>query len=159
MKKNIYFVADLFESDLAGGAEIVNEHLIHLLANKGYIVEKTYSRVLTCTMVKAMREVPIIIGSFVSMREDVKRELATGDYNYIIYEHDHKYLPSRNPGEYKDYIVPSNIIVNRGLYENADLVLCQSTHHQEIINKNNLSIEVWDDTSFKNQVGFVYKKK
>ncbi len=140
MKKNIYFVADLFESDLAGGAEIVNEHLIHLLANKGYIVEKTYSRVLTCTMVKAMREVPIIIGSFVSMREDVKRELATGDYNYIIYEHDHKYLPSRNPGEYKDYIVPSNIIVNRGLYENADLVLCQSTHHQEIINKNlNLS--------------------
>ena len=26
--------------------------------------------------------------------------------NYIIYEHDHKYLPTRNPSDYKDFLAP-----------------------------------------------------
>lgn len=47
-------------------------------------------------------------------------------------------------------------------YKNGKILdkdYCFTRDYKEIINKNNLSIEVWDDTSFKNQVGFVYKKK
>ena len=76
--------------------------------------------------------------------------------NYIIYEHDHKYLKSRNPAVYKDFLAPEGAIVNRDFYNNAKAVLCQSQFHMEIIKKNidllnlvNLSGNLWSVSALK----------
>ena len=55
---------------------------------------------------------------------------------YIIYEHDHKYLKSRNPATYPDFLAPQKEIVNKQFYQNAVATLCQSNFHRDIVYKN-----------------------
>ena len=40
----------------------------------------------------------------------------TKNLNYVIYEHDHKYLDTRNPAVYKNFIAPKESIVNLSEY-------------------------------------------
>ena len=55
---------------------------------------------------------------------------------YIIYEHDHKYLQTRDPSVFEDFRAPESAIINRKFYKNAAAVLCQSNLHTEIVRKN-----------------------
>ena len=50
------------------------------------------------------------------MSQEVKDEFSKGDYKFIIYEHDHKYLRSRNPAQYVNYQAPQSEIVNKQFY-------------------------------------------
>ena len=165
MNKEVFFIADLYESDLNGGAELVNEQAIRLLSQDGYHVSKFYARLATVDLVRSIKSHPIILGSFITLREDVKRELSSGDYNYIIYEHDHKYLPERNPALFENYQAPPNAIVNLDLYKNATRVLCQSEYHKDIVDRNlelsntvNLGSSLWSQ-EFLEHVGKINIKK
>jgi hypothetical protein len=85
--------------------------------------------------------------------EENKREIQ--NKNYIIYEHDHKYLRNRNPGAYRGYRAPKEHIINREFYENTKAVLCQSSFHTKILKENleidnvvNLSGNLWSEEHF-----------
>ena len=56
--------------------------------------------------------------------------------NYIIYEHDHKYVRNRNPAQYENFEVPESELVNQKFYQNAKAILCQSDFHANIVRKN-----------------------
>ena len=165
MKKKIIFIADFYKEQVPnGGAECVNENLINILKDKGYGVQKEKSTTLSLSTLKKNKHFPIIVGNFYLLSEKIKQELIKENYNYIIYEHDHKYAPERNPGKYKDFLVPDNIITNKLFYENSSKVICQCKHHQEIVEKNlkidnilNLGYSLWSqefsDNPIKNQHG------
>ena len=58
------------------------------------------------------------------------------DKQYIIYEHDHKYLTTRNPSVFPNFKAPKEAIINYEFYKEAIAVLCQSNFHKEIVEKN-----------------------
>ena len=72
--------------------------------------------------------------------------------NYVLYEHDHKYLVTRNPAEFKDFKAPVDLLVNEDLYKNALGVFCQSQVHKKAILANmdldnviNLGSSLWSE--------------
>ena len=72
----------------------------------------------------------------------------------MIYEHDHKYLTTRNPGDFEDFKAPAEAIINIDFYKNAQAVLCQSKFHMDIVKLNtglenlvNLSGNMWSKSS------------
>ena len=75
-----------------------------------------------------------IVGNFIGLSPESKEVLK--NKNYVIYEHDHKYLRSRNPANYNNVTAPAAELVNVEFYKHAHLVLCQSDFHQSIVERN-----------------------
>jgi len=127
----IGFVSDFFLSDgVIGGAELVNDCLIHHLRNRGHLVDVYRSHEFKV----ADNYDFFIVSNFVNMPEEVKTAL--GSKSYIIYEHDHKYLKNRNPSVFANFKAPPHMIVNEGFYRAAKAVFCQSGIHAEVVRKN-----------------------
>jgi len=89
------------------------------------------------------------------------------DMDYVIYEHDHKYLKSRNPATYRDFKAPPSELINYSLYKNASAVFCQSKFHKDIVQKNldidnviNVGGNLWSEQSLNviEQVSKLEKK-
>jgi hypothetical protein len=129
---DILFIADFFADQISGGGEINNDVLIHKLQCQGYSIRRINSHQVNCFDLTHPKN--IIVSNFVNLSEANKKKLQ--DRNYIIYEHDHKYLTSRNPNLYPNYQVPEKHIINREFYAKATVVLCQSNFHAEIVRKN-----------------------
>ena len=131
---SIVFIADFFAEQVLGGGELNNEELINILSSRGHEVFKVNSHVLTPQMVEENRDKKFIIANFVNIPANVMPSF----YNkqYIIYEHDHKYLTTRNPGDFPDFVAPKEHVINLEFYQNASAVLCQSSFHSEIARKN-----------------------
>jgi len=127
----ILFVADFFVNQIPGGGELNNDVLIQKLHEKGHRVQCVNSHLVKRTHLLSDN---IIVSNFVNLSEDNKKSIQSR--NYIIYEHDHKYLHHRNPGLYNDYLAPKSLIINREFYANAKAVLCQSQFHASIARKN-----------------------
>jgi len=152
--KNIVFVADFFADQVLGGGELNNEELIKIITQQKHSIEKINSHLLTKEYVQQNRDAKFIIANFVNVPFDVVREMY--DKEYIIYEHDHKYLSTRNPGMFPDFVAPKESIINLEFYQKAKAVLCQSKFHVEIVHKNthlnnlvNLGGNIWDMDSLK----------
>ena len=150
---NIYFVADIFYEEYPGGGEASNDVLIEELRNSGYSVEKIKSSSYSGIKSSLTPYDRIIFGNFALLTEEDKINVPC---KYFIIEHDYKFLQSRNPALYKDFIVPAKDIINLEFYKNAAFVLCQSTFQRNIIYKNlNLSNFVvlggnlWHDAAFE----------
>jgi len=136
MSKNklIIFIADFFAHQLPGGGELNNKNLIDLLEAAGYEVNEINSSAATAPFIEANRDSKFIVGNFVALPPASLAALA--ETHYIIYEHDHKYLKSRNPADFKNFQAPADQIINRDFYKNAKMVICQSIFHEEIVRKN-----------------------
>lgn len=128
------FIADFFANQVPGGGEINNEELISLLIKDNIIVERINSNLVTPKFIGDNKQAKFIVANFSLLSDDSIRSLY--DKEYIIYEHDHKYVEGRNPGIYKDFIVPQDKLVNIAFYEKAKAVLCQTDFHLEIVKKN-----------------------
>jgi hypothetical protein len=128
------FVADFFADEVPGGGEINNEELINILVSRGNLLLKRKSQSLKVEDIRAHSGSRFIIANFVGLAEDVKIALSQEDY--IIYEHDHKYLLSRNPAIYENYEAPKEKIINFAFYKSAQAVLCQSVFHKMIVGIN-----------------------
>jgi hypothetical protein len=143
----IAFISDLFLSDgIVGGAELVNDCLIDRLQARGYEVDAKHSHTSIDVQVYDF----FIISNFVNMPESLKESLY--DKNYIIYEHDHKYLKNRNPSVFPDFKAPPHMIINEKFYRCARAVFCQSNIHAEVVKKNlairnvvNTGCSLWHD--------------
>ena len=124
------YISDCFLSDFIGGGELNDHELCDLLKS-----DKIRSNNVDLAFLNKNKNANFIVSNFVNLREIVKQKLIK-DHKYIIYEHDHKYLRTRNPAEYKDYLAPKQEIVNLNFYRSAAAVLCQSSFHEDIITKN-----------------------
>jgi hypothetical protein len=132
----VYFIADLFADTIAGGGELNNEELINILTAKKHDIRKVRSIEATPSFLnQCPKNSKFIVSNFIALPEASKRVLEE-EKTYVIYEHDHKYLASRNPATYKDFIAPKAQIVNFSFYKRAAAVLCQSEFHANIVHKN-----------------------
>lgn len=129
---DILFIADFFADQVPGGGELNNEVLMEKLYKRGHSVRRINSHLVN--HMDVLHNEYIIVSNFVNMSEHNKKALE--GKKYIIYEHDHKYLPNRNPGVYPEYQAPKEHIINRQFYSNAKAVLCQSQFHANIARKN-----------------------
>ena len=133
MNKKIVYINDFFLEDFVGGGELNDHELIEML-KESYDIQKVRSNNVTIDFLEQNRESFFIISNFINLKLDCKDHI--NNLNYVIYEHDHKYVKSRNPAVYKDFIAGVSQIINYHFYKNAKAVFCQSQFHKQIIEKN-----------------------
>jgi hypothetical protein len=133
MNNKVLYISDFFYEEVNGGGEANDFELLKLLA-PNYNIVKRKSAEVTAEQINTYKN-GLIISNFIYLKPEVK-EYITKNCKYVIYEHDHKYLRSRNPGLYKDYKAPKEEIVNYEFYKNSSAVLCQSKLHKDIVDSN-----------------------
>ena len=106
-----------------------------LISHRDVATAKVRSNKVTVDYLKKEKNCFFIISNFINLSEDSKQYLID-NCAYIIYEHDHKYIRSRNPALYKDFIAPQSEIINLSFYKQAKAVICQSIFHRDIIKRN-----------------------
>ena len=160
----VVFIADFFKDQILGGGELNNEEFIDISTTLGTPIEKIQSHLVTPSVIENNKNSKFIVANFINLREDCKKLLE--DYSYVIYEHDHKYLKSRNPAGYKNFKAPKDQIINYDFYKNAKAVLCQSTFHADIVRRNldlsnilSLSGNLWSKQAIETFKKFLDKKK
>ena len=130
----VAFIADFFAEHILGGGEINNEEVINILNTSDRLVTKHQSHLVTADFINSNLNCFFIVGNFINLPPSAKEALI--DAQYLIYEHDHKYLINRNPALYENFCAPREEIVNYNFYKRAKAVLCQSSFHKEIVEKN-----------------------
>ena len=160
----IVFIADFFVEQILGGGELNNDELLKMLVQDGHEVLKINSHQVAPEFIDRNIDAKFIIANFVNLKPDLINKL----YNtrYIIYEHDHKYLRSRDPGIYPGFKAPDEAIINLEFYSNARAVMCQSQFHLEIVKMNtnlnnlvNLSGNLWSESSLEFMKSLAKKPK
>jgi len=150
----IVFIADFFVDQIKGGAEIYDSILIELFRADNIEVVTFKNSDITANHVRLYRECNnhFIVSNFCMMSEEVMKELVENPGSYSILEHDHKYLKTRDPSQFKDNLAPDSQIIHRPLYLNAKNVFAQSKAHAECIKRNlqienviNLRMSLWTD--------------
>jgi hypothetical protein len=152
--KKIVYISDFFVDEISGGAEICDDILMSLFRQDGADIIKFKNADITPKHIKLYRECGyhFIISNFTLMSPDVFGALCTHPGSYSVMEHDHKYVKTRNPAAYENYLAPIQEVINRELYANAKCVFAQSHIQAECIRKNlkirnviNLGMSLWTD--------------
>ena len=130
----VVFIADFFAEHVPGGGELNNEELIRMFREKGIFLVKRQSHQVDASYIRKNTKNFFIVANFCNLSPEAKKALRSE--SYVIYEHDHKYLKSRNPASYKEFKAPPQDIINHNFYKNAKAVLCQSSFHKGIVEKN-----------------------
>lgn len=149
MSKKITFISDFFiEQGVTGGAEAFNDELVLMLTKKGYTINKINSENFIPTLIND--ETFYIVSNFMKLSEASKLKLQ--DRRYIILEHDHKYVSTNDPSKFKNMIAPFDKIINKGFFEQAEAVFCQSQIHADVLQKNllldtvvNIGCNLWSE--------------
>jgi|15BtaG_2_1085339.scaffolds.fasta_scaffold00035_39 hypothetical protein len=133
------FISDFYKSDLnnKGGAENNDSVLLSSLRTRGVEVEEVYCQDATPSFIEKNKNKKFIISNFIKLTEESKHSLK--DKFYLIYEHDHKYLKTRDPSKYANFLAPPDHTLNNEFYKNAASVVCLSKIQAECV-KNNLKI-------------------
>lgn len=129
------YLSDLFLSDIIGGAEQNDFELIQLLKDRNIEVNQMYSKSLSLDFLRQNKNQKYIISNFTQV-DKFCLEYLTENCDYIIYEHDHKYLTTRDPSWFDDYLAPKESIINESFYNKAIAVITQSNLHKSIVQKN-----------------------
>ena len=116
----IYYISDYFLSDIIGGGELNDYELCCELEKRSYRVNKIRSNQLNMNMLDQTSI--YIISNFINLNQQVK-DYITNNCKYVIYEHDHKYLRSRNPALFKEYKAPKEEIVNEKFSDLDNIVI------------------------------------
>tara|TARA_R100001443_G_scaffold24745_4_gene37395 strand:+ start:42913 stop:44538 length:1626 start_codon:yes stop_codon:yes gene_type:complete len=147
--RTVVFIADFYANEIAGGGELVNEVLINGLKDRGFKVRSLKSQEVTEDYIKQSDDF-FIIANFIGLNAACLSALYEKDY--VIFEHDHKYLKTRDPSPFPNYLATEDQIINKEFYKRAKAVFCQSKIHSEVVNKNllinnvvNLGCSMWSD--------------
>jgi hypothetical protein len=130
----IVFVSDFFLNECLGGAEKCNDALIGYLSEH-HSIEKVKSANITTEFLSKRKDKFFIVANFFLLPPEARKYLSN-NIEYIIYEHDHKYLSTNNPLLYKNFLAPENHIINKEFYKSAKNVICQSKLHASVIHRN-----------------------
>lgn len=168
MPINYIFISDEFYEDYSfGGAEICNHRLIKKLKERGHDVKTIHSFFLSDEIIDFVRSdnCVLIFGNFLKANPKTIESVANSGLKYFIYEHDHKYLCTRDPSVFPKYKAPKEYIINYIFYKNAYKVIGQSQRHCNII-KLNLEINnveqgynFWGEEEISNLKNFADSKK
>ena len=154
MMNKIVFISDFFVNQIAGGGEICDDILISLFRTDDVKVVTFNSNLVSPKHIALYRKCGFmfIVSNFCNLRPSVLDELIKYPGSYCIMEHDHKYLKTRDPSMFAQYLAPPAYIINRTFYGNAKCVFAQSKLHKEVIKKNlkisniiNLGMSLWTD--------------
>jgi hypothetical protein len=132
--KKLIFIADYFEDEIIGGGEKCNSEIIQKLSST-FETKAIKSSHINLEFLKNNKNSTYIIGNFLLLSFECK-EYLQNNCRYFIYEHDHKYLKSRNPALYRDYLIPKQELINLDFFKNAKLIICQTNFHANIVKKN-----------------------
>ena len=127
----VVFIADFFVEHILGGGELNNDELIKMLSNAACI----QSHQATPEYLLSNSESKFIVANFANLSENAKA-IFSKKLEYVIYEHDHKYLKGRDPSLYPSFVATEKDILNRDFYTSAKAVLCQSEFHKNIVYQN-----------------------
>ena len=133
--KKIIFIADFFANETTGGAELHDDVLINYFIQQGIFHEKINSHNVNKQYVEANRDKVWIFGNFTNLSFDII-PLISKNIDYLIYEHDYKFLDVRNPILFTDFVAPKRHLINLNFYKMAKKVICISKMHYEIFQKN-----------------------
>ena len=145
--KKIAFISDFFSSELIGGTEKNDDVLINFLKQKFEITKIKSSEV----KIDHLDQYDMfVLSNFTLLDERVKPRLSMK--RFIIYEHDHKYVSTRDPSCFKDFQIPKEKIVNKFLYKRAYKVFVLSQICKDILENNlnlnnvvNIGTSLWTD--------------
>lgn len=150
----IIFVSDFFLKDVVGGGEICDDCIIEYL-KKNNQIEKIESSSLTLNKITSLKNYIFIISNFALIQPEVLFYI-TNNINYIIYEHDYKFLSSRNPAKFINFKAPEKEIINKKFYSKAKKIICQSDFQKQIFEKNlklsnimSIGTNFWLDEHYK----------
>mgnify|MGYP003649801974 FL=1 len=137
MNRKILFISDYFVNQITGGGELNDWELINILKNSGNEINYLNSSDVSVeTILKLSNSgYKFIVSNFINLSSECISALSSGEV-YAIYEHDHKYLKTRNPMMYPEFKAPIDQIINIEFYKKAKAVFCQSSFHKNIIKKN-----------------------
>ena len=165
MNRKIVFIADFFVEHVLGGGELNNEELINLLRDQNRSVIKIQSHLVNKNFLLKNKDSYFIVSNFVNLGFKA-REWMTYNCNYLIYEHDHKYLKGRNPAFFKNFNATISDLRNYFFYKNAQKVFCQSDFHKSIVLKNldidnvvSLGGNLWSEEALRKMREFSKKSK
>ena len=151
MKKKVAFVSDFFSNDLLGGAENNDENLINSLSST-CDVKRFYSKSITPEDLSQVDSV--IVSNYVTLNSE-SYSYIIHEKQYMIYEHDHKYVSTRDPSVFHDFLAPSNNIVNKEFYERATHVVVLSDICKKVLLRNikkanvhNIGCSLWSNATF-----------
>jgi hypothetical protein len=149
--KNIIFIADFFTEDTRGGAELHDDVVIRHLDSKGLLHSKVRSTEVSLEFLENNKDKKFIIGNFVGLPFASTVYLAQ-NCEYVIYEHDYKFLDVRNPITFANFIAPKRHLINVNFYKSAKKVICLSKMHRSIFDNNlgfdnivNTNCSMWSD--------------
>lgn len=156
----ILFISDFFSSDLIGGAEKNDDVLLNFLSKK-FEVQPIRSDALTEEHIKNNNF--FIISNFVNIPKNILGQLSSK--KFIIYEHDHKYVDTRNPLAYLNFEIPQRSIRNKFLYKRAHKVFVLSSICKTILEKNlrlnnviNIGTSLWSDSDLSKLENILHSK-
>jgi hypothetical protein len=149
--KKIAFIADLYFSEILGGGENNDANLINHLKEKYEVICHKTNEV----SVADLEDVDgAIVGNFVLLPEHMKNYLIDNK-KYIIYEHDHKYVTTRDPSKFINFNIPDKNIINQNFYCGAQAVYVLSNICRKVLNHNipdakvkNIGCSLWSEEKF-----------
>lgn len=149
--KKVIFVADFFVEDTMGGAELHDDVVLNHFKSIGILDSKIKCQDISKEFIIENKDKVFFIGNFVTLNNYYKALLAK-NCEYILYEHDYKFLKNRNPIFFKDFIAPKKLLTNFNFYNSAKKVVCLSNFHRDIFEKNmefsnieNIHCSMWTD--------------
>jgi hypothetical protein len=142
----VALLQDFFDNELIGGAEKNDAVLLKRLKEKKINIKGVH----TYKIDNLIEEYDyFIVSNFIRLSNFAKNYLIQKK-NYVIYEHDHKYLSNRNPGAFNNFKAPNSTIINRDFYASAQKVFVLSKACKEVIEKNleidnahNIACSLW----------------
>jgi len=135
LKKQVVFIADFFKDDIVGGAEINDDTVVQFFAKNDLLFEKKRSHEVFPEFMLENTDKLFFISNFANLSTSVKAIL----YNkcdYVLYEHDYKFLKGRNPINFPDFIAPKHELTNVNFYKGAKKVICLCKMHMDIFEVN-----------------------
>ena len=165
MNRDIVYISDFFLEHVLGGGELNDDELLKILNHNNHKILKIRSSSAIIDILEQKKDSFFIISNFIHLSDECKQYLSD-NLDYMIYEHDHKYVSNRNPALFKNFEVPSREIVNYFFYKNAKSVFCQSGFHKDIVFKNlgldniyNVSGNLWSLETLKTMMSFTNNEK
>ena len=135
MINRVILVSDSFIEDFVGGAALNDEVLCEEFKKLDIEVIKKRTKELDENFIFSNKDNLFIVSNFFFMPNVVKTVFQS-ELNYIIIEHDYKFEKNRNPATHENFLVPKDELVNVEFYEAAQQIICQSSFHKEIFDKN-----------------------
>tara|TARA_R100000388_G_C7227568_1_gene152658 strand:- start:193 stop:1035 length:843 start_codon:yes stop_codon:yes gene_type:complete len=128
----IGFIADFLSSQLHGGAEL-NDNVLLAFLEKKFTVKKILSR--ECN-IESMQDLDfLVVSNFVALSPSNINYIIENK-PYLIYEHDHKYVSTRDPSKFKNFKIPKEKIINLPFYAAAKKIICLSSIQAKILQES-----------------------